>query len=295
MSLDDMRVFAAVVESAGVRAAARVLELPRSVVSRRVAALEERLGVQLVRRSTRSLQLTELGQAYYERCARILAECRAAEDDLRTASAEPQGTLRLTASQFVGEELLDPIVAEYLRRWPRVRVEIRLTAERLDLVAEGLDLAIRRGALDDSEALTARRLGTSELTCFASPDYIARRGAPQTPADLAGHDCIVIAGPSGPPAWTFPGPRGPERIPVSARLRVNSRRMAYQAARGGLGIARLNRVLREDDLRSGHLVELLPAYREVADVYAVYPRARPTPIKIRAFLDLLSQSAFFHP
>ncbi|HSO00563.1 MAG TPA: LysR family transcriptional regulator, partial [Candidatus Nanopelagicales bacterium] len=278
-----MRIFAAVVESAGVRAAARVLDLPRSVVSRRVAALEERLGVQLVRRSTRALQLTDLGQAYYERCSRILAECHAAEEDLRTASAEPQGTLRITSSQFVGEELLDPIVAEYLHRWPRARVEIRLTAERLDLVAEGLDLAIRRGALDDTGALTAKRLGTSELTCFASPDYIARRGSPETPADLAAHDCIVIAGPAGPPAWTFPGPLGPERVPVPARLRVNSRRMAYQAARSGLGITRLNRLLRDDDAHRAHLVELLPAYREVADVYAVYPRTRPTPIKIRAF------------
>jgi len=287
-----MRVFASVVDSAGVRAAARALDLPKSVISRRVTALEERLGVQLIQRSTRALQLTEVGRIYYERCASILADCRAAEEDIRSVSAEPQGTLRVTAAQFAGEEFLEPVAAEYLRRWPRARIDIRLTGERLDIVAEGLDIAIRRGALDDTTALVARRLGTYELSCFASPGYVERRGAPETPADLARHDCILLAGHTGPVVWTFPDPEGPVRIKVQGRLRVNSRRMAHQAALDGLGIVRLNRVVRMADIEAGRLVELLPTFRETADVYAIYPKTKPTPVKIRAFLDLLTDSAF---
>jgi DNA-binding transcriptional LysR family regulator len=209
-----------------------------------------------------------------------------------TRPSEPQGTLRVTAAQFAGEEFLEPVAAEYLRRWPRVRLDIRLTSERLVLLAEGLDIAIRRGALDDSTSLTARRLGAYELACLASPAYLARHGAPESPADLARHDCILLAGHTGPVVWTFPGPEGVERVKVQGRLRVNSRRMAHQATLDGLGIARLNRVVRVNDIEAGRLVELLPTFRETADVYAIYAKTRPTPVKIRAFVELLTDSTY---
>ena len=286
--LDDMLLFAEVVTTGGITSAAERLGLRKSTVSRRLSALEERLGIRLLERNTRRLRLTEAGREYHAQCARLVADAREVNAALSESRGTPQGTLRIATLSLLGE-LLTPVIAELLLRQPRLRVEVSLAQTHVDLVAEEYDLALRTGPLADS-SLVARRLGRVRTGCYASPTYLSRHGTPQSPEELAAHECVLLAEPGSDEVWFFGEGRAARTVPVAGRLRVPSVRAGQAAARAGLGIVRLPASLVADDVRAGLLVPVLAADTPPGlPLFAVYPSSRQLPLKVRAFLDLLSE------
>ncbi|AFE10983.1 LysR family transcriptional regulator [Corallococcus sp. CA054B] len=285
--LDDMVLFAEVVATASITSAAERLGLRKSTVSRRLAALEERLGIRLLERNTRRLRLTEAGREYHAHCARLVAEAREVNAAVSESRGTPQGTLRIATLSLLGE-LLTPVIAELLLHHPRLRVEVSLAQTHVDLIAEEYDLALRTGPLADS-SLMARRLGRLRTGYYASPHYLSRHGTPRTPEALTTHECILLAESGTDEVWFFGEGRSARTVPVTGRLRVPSERAGQAAARAGLGIVRLAASLVADDVRAGLLVPVLEADTPPGlPIFAVYPSSRQLPLKVRAFLKLLS-------
>ncbi|MCY1034269.1 LysR family transcriptional regulator [Corallococcus sp. BB11-1] len=283
-----MLLFTEVVTTGGITSAAERLGLRKSTVSRRLAALEERLGSRLLERNTRRLRLTEAGREYHAHCARLVAEAREVNAALSESRGTPQGTLRIATLSLLGE-LLTPVIAELLLRQPRLRVEVSLAQTHVDLVAEEYDLALRTGPLADS-SLVARKLGRVRTGCYASPAYLSRHGTPQSPEELRAHECVLLAEPGTDEVWFFGEARTARTVPVTGRLRVPSVRAGQAAARAGLGIVRLPASLVADDVRAGLLVPVLASDTPPGlPIFAVYPSSRQLPLKVRAFLALLSE------
>lgn len=286
-----MALFVAVVRAGGFSAAARALELPKSSVSRQISALERRLGVGLLRRSTRALSLTEAGETYYRQCLAVVEAAEAADAQAQRLSETPAGLLRVTATVGLGRTVLAEALCAYLQAYPGVRIDLHLTDERINLVREGFDLAVRMGELEDSE-LTARRLGGFRKVVCASPAYLARRGTPQRPADLQQHDCLILG--RGLAGWRFRDGDGGEdgraiTVHVPWRLSADHIDVVLAAARAGHGIADLPRFAVEEDLGAGTLLALLEDYPQPpVPVTALYPAAAPSP-PLRALLDLLAR------
>jgi DNA-binding transcriptional LysR family regulator len=288
--LDDMRLFARVAEAGSLSAAARTLGLPKQTVSRRLAELEDALGVQLAHRTTRRLRLTEAGTAYAERCAELSRLAEDANRAVTDSSATPRGTLRVTADPTFGEAFLSDLVAEYLGRHAEVRVEIVLTSRHVDLVEEGFDVAFRIGRPADS-SLIGTRLGGAKLLYCAAPAYLAVAGAPQHPEDLRAHECIELAPSPGPIRWPFSlRPGEMTLLPVTGRLQVSSLQLALTAARDGLGIANLPAFACAEDLASGRLRTVLdPFVADLGGVWLVTPPHRWLAARVRRFVDLAVQ------
>jgi DNA-binding transcriptional LysR family regulator len=283
-----MLLFAEVVSAGGITAAAGRLGLRKSTVSRRLAALEERLGTRLLERTTRRLRLTEAGREYHAQCARLVAEARAVNRSLSEVRGTPRGTLRVATLSLLGE-LLTPVISEFLLRHPQVSVELALAQAHVDLVAEEYDVALRTGPLPDS-SMVAKRLGSVRTGYYASPAYLSRRGTPRSWSDLSNHECVLLAEPGTDEVWFFSGPRGARTVRVDGRLRVPSERAGHAAARAGLGLVRLPTSLVAEDLRTGVLVPVLETLTPPGlPVFAVFPSGRNLPPKVRAFLDLLAE------
>ncbi|WP_205520361.1 LysR family transcriptional regulator [Pyxidicoccus caerfyrddinensis] len=283
-----MLLFVEVVATGGITAAAERLGLRKSTVSRRLAALEERLGIRLLERNTRRLRLTEVGRDYHAHCARLVAEAREVNRAVSELRGTPQGTLRIATLSLLGE-LLTPLISEFLLRQPRMRVEVSLAEAHVDLIAEEYDLALRTGPLADS-TLVARRLGRLRTGYYASPSYLGRHGTPHTADELQGHECVLLAEPGTDEVWYFVEGRRAKTVPVAGRLRVPSVRAGQAAARAGLGVVRLPASLVVDDVRGGMLVPVLEDVTPPGiPVFAVYPSSRQLPPKVRAFLTLLSE------
>jgi DNA-binding transcriptional LysR family regulator len=288
--LNAVAVFAKVVELKNFRAAARALDIPRSTVSLRVAQLEDRLGVRLLERTTRSLRLTDAGSAYYRTVTPALEALHAAERGVDERKARPSGALRITTTVEGGQLMLAPIAAEYMRRYPEVQLHIELTDRHVDLVEEGFDLALRMGKLPDS-SLVARKLSPiGRLRVYASPDYLSRRGEPRRPQLLAKHDCLIMTSHREPTTWTFEVRRKPLRIAVRPRASANSFVLLRELAVAGLGIARLPDNAAESSVRAGALRAVLDAFAPPPmPWHAVFPSARYRSPKLRALLDLLEE------
>lgn len=287
MKLEDMRLFARVAEARSFTAAARLLGVPKQTLSRRIAALEQALDVQLLHRTTRRLHLTEVGAAYAERCAEIVRLAEDANRAVTEAQEEPRGVLRVTADPVFGEAFLAGLVVEYASRWPEVHVDVMLTRRRVDLAEEGFDVAFRVGRVDDP-ALTATNLGPARVRYCASPAYLARRGTPASPGDLRSHDCILVVSDGAPMRWPFRGPRGHELVPVAGRLRFNSFAMAHAAASSGLGIGIFPEFACAEDIRRRRLVAVLDDWViDAGAVWLVHPTARFLTARVRAFVELV--------
>ncbi len=286
LDLNDIVVFARVVEAGSFTAAARLLGMPKTTVSRRVAALERAVGVRLLQRTTRSLGVTDAGRLYYEQGSRALRLIDDAHQRLAEARAEPSGTIRVSAPVGFGSGFLTATVFDVLAAYPKARVELRLTDDKLNLVENGIDLAFRTGVLPDS-TLIARRFGATRRILCASPDYLARRGVPAVPSDLADHDC-VIAGPSVAGAsWVLDGPQGQETIMVSGRFAANEMQAVAAAALAGHGIAQLPDGIADPRVRDGRLRRVLPDYATPAGgLHAVYPSGQHLSPLVRAFIEL---------
>jgi DNA-binding transcriptional LysR family regulator len=290
MDLNHVAVFTRVVELQSFTAAAQHLGLPKSSVSRTVTRLEDELGVRLLQRTTRKLRLTEAGQAYYERARVSLAGLEEAASAATSLSAEPRGTVRLSAPADMGSLNLGEVVARFVRRYPLVHIEISLSSRFVDLVAEGFDLALRAGKLTDS-SLVARKVGVDSLGLFASPAYLRRRGRPKSVAELASHDCVLFRGMHGKSEWQLTGPRGVERVTVRGPLNVDEMGFVQQAVAAGVGIALLPTIgVRLTAARRAlpMPVHLLPDYSVTGNgLHVVSPSTRLPSASVSAFRDFL--------
>src|SRR5215472_15404092 len=284
--ITSMQAFVQVVDSGSFAGAARRLSVSPAVVTGAVQSLEKRLGVQLLNRTTRKVNLTEAGRGFYERCSRILAEIDEAESLASALQASPRGVLRLNTSVALAR-LVTPLIGAYVALYPQVSFELVMSDHMVDLVEEGFELALRTGPLPDS-SLRVRRLGIGRMVLCAAPHYVARHGTPEHPVDLARHNCLVYVNSDLGGRWRLSGPDGEHEVGVSGNLRSNSIEGLRSAALAGLGAALLPTIIVADDLKAGALVELLPPYStsEVV-VQAVYPPGRHVSAKVRTFLDFL--------
>jgi DNA-binding transcriptional LysR family regulator len=291
----EMSVFAKVVEEGSFSSAARALKLTPSAVSKQIGRLEDRLGVRLLNRTTRQLSATEEGDAFYQRCVRILTDMEEAELAVSQRHSAPRGTLRVNCGVAFGKHQISPLIAEFLDRYPEVSVEMTQTDALADLVEEGQDIAIRFGKLQDS-SMVARQLAVSRRAICCSPEYLERFGEPRHPSELANHNCIAFSTAIHLNEWVFKLPDGSE-FPFRAQgnFTANNGETIHEMAQSGLGIARLAEFLVGPDVREGRLVRILqPFYRDVeVPINAVYPTRRHLSPKVRAFVDFLVEK--FNP
>lgn len=289
MDFNEVLIFATVAKTLSMTGAASALGLPKSTISRKIAQLEERLGARLIQRTTRALQLTEIGTTYYLHCAHIVDEVNAAERAVATMQSSPAGTVRLAVPIAIGSALFGGLIADYLARQPTARVALTLTDAAVDPIDGGFDLVLRLGPLSES-SLIARKLGTVRRRLCASPAYLERRGTPQSPLDLEQHDCLVSASERGPAVWRLTSSSGPLGVTVSGPLQVNDDGIALAAALAGHGIARLPEYRCADDLRADRLRSVLDdAMGDSATLYALYPSQRHLASSVKTFLDFLSE------
>lgn len=284
--ISDLEIFARVAAAGNMSAAGREMGLSPAVVSKRISHLEERLGARLFQRTTRQLTLTEPGQGFYERVVSILAGIEDAEAFVTRRSVTPHGTLRVTAPTFFGRLHIAPHIADFLDRYPDLRLELDLSDGFRDLVRSGFDVAVRIADLEDS-SLVARRLATNRRVLCASPAYIEREGLPKSLADLDRHNCLSCASHE---VWKLEGPEGHSTFRTGGTLRTNSSEVVREAVLAGLGIGLRSTWEVGPELRDGRLQVIMSQYRESGGgaVYAVYPCRQYVPAKLRAFVDFLA-------
>jgi DNA-binding transcriptional LysR family regulator len=282
----QLTVFVRVAESGSFSQAARDLRMSQPSVSRIVTVLEERLGVKLLIRTTRSSRLTEAGSAFLDKARDLLTGMDDAEHAARK-SETLEGTIRLALPILYGTRAIMPLVFSFLAAYPNLRVEITMADERQNLVVEGVDLAIRIGALSDS-TFGGRRIASLERIVVASPRYLTEHGTPTTPGELAAHECILGHGALGRGSWQFKQADTVLSIDISGRLFINSAPGIMAASVQGLGLAIVSDVMSSDERADGRLVRVLEKYTlDPVDVYAVYPGGPRPSRKVRVFIDHL--------
>jgi DNA-binding transcriptional LysR family regulator len=285
----EMEAFLAVIDGGSLSAAARRLGLSPSAVSRVLTRLEGRLGVRLIVRTTRALALTPEGQAYQRAAQRILRDLEESERAVADQAA-PRGRLRVSATLTHGRMYIVPLLGEFLERFPGIAVDISLTDTTIDLVEERADVAIRVGPLPDS-ALVARRLGQSGRSIIASPAYLARRGTPQVPEDLLGHNCIGFNFRRAEPIWPFRRDGRDFTLGVTGNIEANNGDTVAQLAREGVGIARVGTFHVAADIAAGRLVSLLDAFNpgDIEPIHALFIGGTTMPARVRVFVDYLAE------
>ncbi|WP_409266625.1 LysR family transcriptional regulator [Massilia sp. BHUDP2] len=289
----ELKAFCLVAASGGFSPAARQMGVATSSVTRLVDALEARLGAVLLNRSTRSVTLTDTGRSYYEEARRVLEQLDAADDAVAGQGGDVKGVLRVAAPVSFATLHIAPILPELRARYPRLALDLRLSDEAARLVDESIDVAIRIGRIDPDSTLVARRLGSHRRLLCASPAYLATRGTPILPADLAHHDCLQLAERRLWRMRRLEGEGEDEEITIDAVLQANSAELLRQAALAGVGIAMLAHWLVRDDVAAGRLVPVLPAWEANpgpmdVTLHALYQTNRRGSHKIRAFVDLLA-------
>jgi DNA-binding transcriptional LysR family regulator len=285
VDFNEAAVFVKVVQAGSFSAAARQLGLPTSTVSTRVSRLEKRLGITLLQRTTRRLHLTEAGTAYYHHASLGLGYMLEAEAAIDEARQQPQGKLKVTAPADLGDGLLAALIERTQREHPAMEVELRLTDRYVDLVAEGVDVAIRTGELRDS-TLVAKSLGTIRWALFASRDYLAQAEPLQEPQHLHAHQCLQFT-PMGRDAWDLSNGQNSITIPLTGQTLANSIGVVRAMVLHGQGVALLPTFTCKPELVTGDLVRVLRDWQGKSDpVHLVYPRQRFMPPKLRAFIDL---------
>ena len=290
MDLNDIVVFTKVVETKSFTGAADALGLPKSTVSRKLAQLEERLGVRLVQRTTRKLALTEIGEAYYERCARIVADVAAAEQLVTDMQATPRGRLRVTATVDFSTRYLGGIVAEFLAEHADINIELEASDRVIDLIEDGFDLAVRFGPMPES-TLIARRLCSVVLVLVAAPAYLERVGKPKMIDELDSHDHVLFTPASRNQTWTLVHGDASYEFGRPARLASNNYGAVRDMAVEGGGIAAISDFMVAEELASGVLVRVLPEWTtRPTDVHAVYPARQNLPPRLTLFLDHLAKA-----
>ncbi len=290
-NLNDLYYFAKVVEHGGYAAAARALGMPKSKLSRRLIELEERLGVRLLQRSTRKLAVTEIGQEYHRHCIAMLVEANAAQEAIDRSRSGPQGLIRVSCPPALVCFAIGPMVARYMAANPRVAIELESTSRRVDVIGEGLDVAIRvRFPPFEESDLVRRVLGRSDQRIVAAPTLVAELPALLTPADLSRLPALGLAPLQRDHAWALEGRDGARfRLAYQPRLVTDDMSQLLYAAIEGVGVAQLPTIVADAALASGQLVDLLPHWTPAAgEVQAVFPSRRGLLPSVRSFIDFLA-------
>lgn len=283
--LHALQVFVAVADAEGFAPAARKLHLSPPAVTRAVAALEDRLGVVLLHRTTRQVRLTEAGLRFLEDARRILQDLEEAEESAAGAHRTPRGPLRVTASVRFGALYVGPLLLDFLNAYPEVSVETLFVDRVVHLLDEGLDVAVRIGELPDS-SLTAIRVGSVRRVVCAAPAYLDRRGIPEVPGDIRSHDIILFSSLNAGPEWQFRGPDGRLSIAFSTRLTVNTAEVAIAAAVAGHGLTRVLSYMIAPELREGRLRIVLADHETPPlPIHVVFQEGRKAAARVRAFTD----------
>lgn len=282
-----MEMFVRIVETGSFSAVARELGTTQPTISKQLTALEKQLKTRLLNRSTRSISLTEPGTAYYERCKRIIDEVQEAEGALGKLQSTLVGSLHVNSSIGVGQIFLTPLLLKFQQQYPELVVELTLNDRYIDLVEEGVDVAVRLGRLTDS-SLVARRLGSTRRLLVATPAYLASHGTPRTPGDLVDHNCLLYAYLSTGNEWTFTSSEGEIRVRVQGNFKANNGHAIREALLADAGVALTPDWLIHDKLKGGEVVALLPEFANAPlEINAVYPSGRHVSAKVRAFIEFL--------
>lgn len=281
--LNDMALFVEVINAKSFRGAAEAVGMPNSTVSRRIAELERSIGLRLLNRTTRHIELTEGGRRYYERCRRIVDEARLAHEEISELLESPSGLIRVSMPIDLGVVYLAPLLAQFAERFPQIQFDLDLTPKRLDLIRDPVDLVVRIGALPDSQ-LVARMIGTLRRGLFASPRYLEKNGVPECPGSLLQHECMRML--DAP--WNLSDFQQTLSLPVKGRYIVNNVGMLRRLALLGQGIAILVDEMIAEDLAQGRLQRVLPGWQaETLPIYAI-TQTRQVPAKVRVLIDFLS-------
>jgi DNA-binding transcriptional LysR family regulator len=290
--LDEIAAFVHVVKAGSFTAAARQRGVPKSTLSRAVTRLEEAMRARLLRRSSRTIALTDAGRVFYDRAAPHIAGLADAAETTLGGEDQPQGLLRITAPVDVGESFLAELLVRFAARYPLIHVEVDLSSRRVNLIEEGVDVALRAAGKMDDATLVAKRIGGTEAQIFASPAYVARRGAPLEPEDLADHDCVLFRPVEGKNEWPLEGPGGPRKVTVTGRIACTDFSFVRAVLRTGAGVGMLPAFSAARDVAEGQLVRVLPGWsRTAGTLYVVYPVAKHVPRKVIAFRDFVMENA----
>jgi DNA-binding transcriptional LysR family regulator len=288
--MTSIATFVKIADAGGFAAAARKLGVSPSTVTTQIKDLEDQLGVRLLNRSTRKVSLTELGKAYYERCMHILADMNEADSAIHAMDAKPSGVLHLNVSISI-PFFVAPVIAEFTSLYPDVNVNMMMSDRMVDLVEEGIDLAITTLPVPNSN-LIIRRVGSVRLVVYGSADYFARRGVPVNPNDLANHNCLQYALSPWGSEWRFKSPEGLRAIHVTGNMETNSVNALKQAAVLGQGLILVPDYLVADEVKSGRLIAVLTEFcSPELPINAVYPHRQHLSTNVRSFLDLVSKHA----
>jgi len=285
MNIEHLKLFVRIATTKNISLAGKELGLSAAVASAHINKLEEGLGVKLIHRTTRKVSLTGEGQIFLPHAEQVLESVEVARASVGAGSISPQGTLRVTASASFGRMHIIPAINDFLHQYPNLKVDLRLSDSIIDMVEGGFDIAIRNAALNDS-SLVARKLARDHRIICASPQYLAKRGVPQTPQDLLNHDLVSLIGID---TWVFDTPKGQQTIKNHSVLRVDSGEAIRDACINGVGITMCSNWIAYQQLQSGELVQILKDYPLVSDtaIWAVYPSSRLLAPKVRAFIDYL--------
>ncbi len=287
-TIAGMRTFAAVVEAGSFTAAAERIGMSTALASKYVGKLEDRLGVRLLNRTTRSLTLTEIGRVYFQQALQVIEDFDELEAAIQDRRSSPSGKLIVSGPATFGEMFLAPAASKFLEAFPDISIDLRLTDRFVNLVDDGIDLAIRIGELRDS-GLIARRLAPSRIAICASPEYLDRYGVPVEPADLVNHNCVLDTNLRGSDDWPFTIDGQRQTVKVSGRLSVNSARATRDVLVAGDAIGLVPEYVVGEDIRAGRLVEILEPYKlPDLGIHAVYPHKRHVAVKVRTFIDFLA-------
>lgn len=291
--LNDLLYFAEVVDRGGFAAAGRALGVPKSRLSRRLAELEARIGVRLLQRTTRKLSLTAVGEQYHRHCVAMREDAQAAEDAVAQAQTEPRGTIRVACPVTLAQTTLGPILPQFLARYPQVNVDMRVSNRVVDLVEEGIDVALRvRGTLDDSGSLVVKNFGATQTLLVASPAQLERQGRPTTLADLDRLDTVSMSVAEGRAVWQLLGPDGAtHNFQHQPRYVADDLLTLKLAVLRGTGICVLPDYMCSDDIRDGLLIPVLPGWAPRQGIFhAVFPSRRGLVPAVRRFLDFLDEA-----
>lgn len=287
---EGMRAFRAVAETGSFVAAGRSLRITTAWVSARVAQLEAHLGVQLLVRTTRRVALTDAGRVYLARCVQLLDDLDEAERSVVDLQSSPRGRLRVAAPMSFGLERIAPLLADFAAAFPEVQLDVLLNDRFVDLLEEGIDVAVRVGVALEDSSLVARKLTSGTRLLCAAPSYLRKRGTPRTPHDLSGHNCLTYTLHAAPSKWELHGPDGPVTVDVRGPLQLNNSLALTIAAVGGAGIVMAPDFAVADALASGRLKQVLARYEPTPyQVFALSPPTRFATPKARAFVDFLSR------
>jgi len=289
--LNDLQFYAMVVEHGGFAAAERALGIPKSRLSRRIAQLETELGVRLLQRSTRKFAVTDVGQSVYRHAQTMLAEAQAAREAVDRVSATPRGSIKVSCPVSIAQEVLGPILPDFMKQHPQVRLQLHVSNRRVDVIQEGFDVAIRvRSQLTDDGEMVARSFGQLRELLVASPRYLDRVGRPVVPSDLAHHTTLSMSEDDSRQRWTLHGPEGQvQKVDLQPTLMAHDFPLLMAAAVEGLGVVLLPELTCAEAIRKGELEVVLPAWSLPQGIcHAIYPSRRGLLPAVRVFIDFLA-------